>query len=126
MIFAFYSPFLLSSGQQDAVLFNTVQLNKFPSDSTVGGTELVALYSLLKPATLCFSEQKCKDGMNKDGSVFPVRRTYTCHGGHVQFVSLVTVTGVSLGHPNTPAVLAAVQDAAVICGAQTGVGLIAP
>lgn len=77
--------------------------------------------SILKPATLCVSEQKCKDG-----SVFPVRRTYTCHGGHVQFVSLVTVARVSFGHPNTPAVLAAVQDAAVICGAQTGVGLIAP
>lgn len=98
-------------------LFNTAQLNKFTSNSTVGGTKLVVL---------CFSEQKCKYGMNKDGNMFPVRHTYTCHGGHVQFVSLVTVTGVSLGHPNTPAVLTAMQDAAVICGAQTGVGLIAP
>lgn len=32
---------------------------------------------------------------------------YTCHGGHVQFVSMVTVTGVTLGDADTPAILAA-------------------
>lgn len=53
-------------------------------------------------------------------------RTNTCHGGHVQLVSLVTVTGVSLGNANTPAILTAVQDPTILGGAQTGVGLITP
>ncbi len=53
-------------------------------------------------------------------------RTYTCHGGHVQFVSLVTVTGVTLSNTNTPAVLTAVQYPTILCCAQAGVGLIAP
>lgn len=52
-------------------------------------------------------------------------RTYTRHGGHVQFVSLVAVAGVALGHPDAPAVLTAVQDAAVFRSAQAG-RLVAP
>lgn len=54
----------------------------------------------------------------------PSTRTYTRHGGHVQFVSLVAVAGVALGHSDAPAVLTAVQDAAVVC-AQAG-RLVAP
>lgn len=54
MIYAFYSSFLLSSGQQDVVLFNTAQLNKFTSNSTVGGTKLGPLFYTEASDTLLF------------------------------------------------------------------------
>lgn len=52
--------------------------------------------------------------------------TYTGHGGHVQFISLVAVTRVTLSNADAPAVLTAVEYPTILCCAQTGVGLITP
>lgn len=49
--------------------------------------------------------------------------TDTRHAGHVQLVTVVTVTGVALGDADAAAVLTAVQDATVLGGAQAAVGL---
>lgn len=56
----------------------------------------------------------------------PSLHTYTGHGGHVQLVSLVTVTGITLCHTDTPAVLAAVQYPTILCCTQASIRLVAP
>lgn len=50
--------------------------------------------------------------------------TCTRHAGHVQLVSMVTVTGVSLRDPDAAAVLTAVQDPTVLGGAHAAVRLV--
>lgn len=52
------------------------------------------------------------------------RGTDAGHGGQIQLVSLVTVTGVTLGDTDTPAVLTAVEYPTILGCIQAGVRLV--
>lgn len=61
---------------------------------------------------------------NTEADVSQEALTFTRHAGHVQLVSMVTVTGVSLRDPDAAAVLTVVPDPTVLGGAHAAIRLV--
>lgn len=84
-----------------------------------------AVHAVLALVSVCpHNKHLCLMSETPEADASQQALTCTRHAGHVQLVSMVTVTGVSLRDPDAAAVLTAMQDPTVLGGAHAVVGLV--